>query len=95
MRTLTLWVQSTKHGSRWIPDLKHWYRSDQARRRVEDTDLVATIARPTRAPGKYDIIWDGKDDQGKPVGAGEYTLYIEAAREHGTYQSIHQANPAR
>jgi thiamine biosynthesis lipoprotein len=91
VRTLTLWVQSTKHGSRWIPDLKHWYRSDQARRGVEDTDLVATIARPTRAPGKYDIIWDGKDDQGKPVGAGEYTLYIEAAREHGTYQSIQQA----
>ncbi len=50
VRTLTLWVQANRHGSRWIPDLKHWYRSDQARRRVEDTDLVATIARPTRAP---------------------------------------------
>jgi thiamine biosynthesis lipoprotein len=91
VRTLVLWVTATQHGSRWIPDLRHWYRSDQARRLVDDTDLVATIARPTRAPGKYDIIWDGKDDQGQPVGRGEYTLYIEAAREHGTYQSIHQA----
>ena len=39
-------------------------------------------------PGKYKVIWDGKDDHGKPVPAGEYTICIEAAREHGTYQSI-------
>ena len=91
VRTLTLWVTATKHGSQWIPDLRRWYRRDQARRLADETDLVATIARPTRSPGKYDILWDGKDDQGKPVGPGEYTLYIEAAREHGTYQSIRQA----
>jgi FAD:protein FMN transferase len=90
VRTLILWVQATKHGSRWFPDLRRWYRGDQARRKVDDTDLVATIARPTREPGKYEIIWDGKDDQGKPVGRGEYTLSIEAAREHGTYQIIRQ-----
>ena len=58
---------------------------------VDPTDLVATVARPTREPGKYDVIWDGKDDQGKPVARGEYTLSIEAAREHGTYQIIRQA----
>jgi hypothetical protein len=91
VRTLTLWVTATKHGSQWIPDLRRWYRSDQSRRLVADVDRLATIARPTREPGKYDIIWDGKDDQGKPVGRGEYTLFIEAAREHGTYQSIRQA----
>jgi FAD:protein FMN transferase len=91
IRTLVLWVTATKHGSRWIPDLKRWYRSDQAHRLVADIDRLATIARPTREPGKYDIIWDGKDDQGRPVGRGEYILYIEAAREHGTYQSIRQA----
>jgi thiamine biosynthesis lipoprotein ApbE len=91
VRTLTLWVTATKHGSQWIPDLRRWYRTDQARRREDETDLVATVARPTRASGQYDIIWDGKDDQGKPVGSGEYTLFIEAAREHGTYQIIQQA----
>ena len=77
------------------PDLKRWYRGDQARRKVEETDLVATIARPTREPGKYEIIWDGKDDQGKPVGRGEYTLSIEAAREHGTYQIIRQRSRSK
>jgi thiamine biosynthesis lipoprotein ApbE len=91
IRTLILWVQATEHGARWHPDLRRWYRGDQARRLVDDTDLIATIARPTRAPGKYDVIWDGKDDQGKPVARGEYTLSIEAAREHGTYQIIRQA----
>ena len=46
------------------------------------------MARPTRPPGKYKVIWDGKDGQGKPVGKGEYTILIDAAREHGTYQNI-------
>jgi thiamine biosynthesis lipoprotein ApbE len=93
VRTLVLWIQGNRHGSRWIPDLRRWYRGDQDRRKADKTDLVATIARPTREPGKYEIIWDGKDDQGKPVGRGEYTLSIEAAREHGTYQIIRQAIP--
>ena len=56
----------------------------------DDIDLIATMARPTREPGKYDMIWDGKDDRGQPVKRGEYTLLIEAAREHGTYQLIRQ-----
>ena len=34
------------------------------------------------------MIWDGKDNHGKQLGGGEYTIFIEAAREHGTYQSI-------
>ena len=78
-------------GPRWLPDLKRWYRDDQARRLVDETNLVDTIARPTRPPGKYEVIWDGKDDHGKPLAAGEYTVSIEAAREHGTYQIIRKA----
>jgi thiamine biosynthesis lipoprotein len=86
VRTLTLWLQKT--GTRWIPDLKSWYRDDQVRKLVDETNLVETISRATRPPGKYDIIWDGKDDQGNPLDAGTYTVLIEAAREHGTYQII-------
>jgi FAD:protein FMN transferase len=88
VRTLALWVQARAPGPRWFPDLKRWYRGDQSRRLVDETDLITTTARPTRPPGKYDVIWDGKDDQGKPLERGDYTLYIEAAREHGSYQSI-------
>ena len=31
------------------------------------------------------MTWDGKDNGGKLVKAGKYTVCIEAAREHGGY----------
>lgn len=86
VRTLVLWVWTSGPGPRWIPDLRRWYRSDQFRQVVDDTNLVDTVSRATRPPGKYRAVWDGKDDHGKPVKSGKYTIYIEAAREHGTYQ---------
>jgi hypothetical protein len=89
IRNLTLWVSMGGSGPfQWLPDLKRWYKADQARKQVDKKDLVFTMARPTRPPGKYKVIWDGKDDQGKSAQGGEYTLFIDAAREHGTYQSI-------
>ena len=36
------------------------------------------------------LIWDGKNDQGEYVVQGNYTVYIEAAREHGSYQLMKQ-----
>ena len=75
-------------GPRWHRDLKRWYSDDQVRRLSDDTDLIDTISRATRPPGKYTVTWDGKDDHGKPLGPGKYTVCIEAAREHGTYQFI-------
>ena len=89
-RTLTLWVQTRAPGPRWHPDLKRWYRDEQTRKLIDQNDLVATVARPTRPPGQYEVIWDGKGDDGRPLPMGSYTLCIEAAREHGTYQNIRQ-----
>lgn len=86
VRTLLLWVQTSGPGPRWIPDLKRWYKSDQLRKLVDDVDLVETITEATRKPGTYSVIWNGEDDHQKLVEPGEYTLFIEAAREHGTYQ---------
>jgi thiamine biosynthesis lipoprotein len=51
---------------------------------------VSSISSATRSAGKYSVKWDGKDDKGNYVKPGKYTLYIEAAREHGTYQIISQ-----
>jgi FAD:protein FMN transferase len=47
---------------------------------------VATISSATRQPGQYRAVWDGNDDHQKPVKPGTYTVYLEAVREHGTYQ---------
>ncbi len=81
VRTLALWTQNP----RWLPDLKQWYRDDQVRHLAEGTDVSRTITSATRAPGKYTLKWDGKDNEGKPVKSGKYTICIEASREHGGY----------
>ena len=46
------------------------------------------IAQPTRPPGQYSVLWDGKDDHGKPLKPGTYTVLIEAVREQGGYGLI-------
>jgi FAD:protein FMN transferase len=89
VRTLALWVSMGGSGPfQWLPDLKRWYKSDQDRKLTEKKEILFTVARPTREAGKYKVIWDGRDNQGRQQNGGEYTITIEAAREHGTYQSI-------
>ena len=90
VRTLVLWLQEGR-GARWHRDLKRWYKQDRVRQLVDGSDLIGTVSAATRPPGMYKVVWDGKDDLGKPVAKGKYTLYIEAAREHGTYQLIRQS----
>lgn len=86
VRTLALWYQKP----RWLPDLRAWSRADRMRSMAEGTDLTRSVSSATRAAGKYTLRWDGKDNQGKLVKPGKYTVYIEAAREHGTYQLMRQ-----
>ena len=82
VRTLALWTQNP----RWLPELKQWYRDDQVRNLSEGTDISKTVSSATRPPGHYSLKWDGKDNEGKPVKAGTYTIVVEASREHGGYQ---------
>ena len=82
VRTIALWTQKP----RWLPELKQWYRDDQVRNLSEGTDVSKTVSSATRPPGTYMLKWDGKDNEGKPVKAGKYTVVVEGAREHGGYQ---------
>lgn len=86
VRTVALWFDK----DRWLPDLKSWYRGDRLRAMAEGTEIVSSVSSATRPPGRYTLRWDGKDDQGKAVKPGKYTVCIEAAREHGTYQIMRQ-----
>lgn len=88
VRTALLWLTTKEPGPRWHRDLLRWHRNDGVRKVADGTDLIATIASATRGPGKYTALFNGKDDAGKPLAAGNYTLYVEVAREHGTYQLI-------
>lgn len=80
-RTLCLWLEDR----RWLRDLRRWNRqySDQPK-------FADTISQATRRPGNYTLQWDGKDDQGRVLASGRYTVLIEIVREHGTYQLMKQ-----
>ena len=86
VRTLGLWLQKP----RWLPELRAWNRDDKIRAAAEHRDITPSVSSATRPPGKYTLKWDGKDNAGKLVKAGTYTVNIEAAREHGTYQILRQ-----
>ena len=86
VRTVGLWFAKPK----WLPDLKSWSHADKLRELTEGTDLAGSVSSATRAPGKYSLKWDGKDDRGQPVKPGKYTVLLEAAREHGTHQVMRQ-----
>jgi len=86
VKTIALWY----HEDRYLTEMKAWYRSDRVRAMAEGKEIVRSISGATRGPGKYSLKWDGKDNDGKPVKAGKYTVYLEVAREHGTYQLVKQ-----
>ena len=85
VKTLSLFMMTQQPGPRWHRDLRRWYSADQVRRRVQKTNLIATVSKPTRNPGVYRVTWDGTSDEGKPLPGGIYTLFVESAREHGGY----------
>lgn len=83
VRSLAVWYNKP----RWLPDLKRWYNKNYDELGAAG---ITSISSATRSPGKYTLKWDGLDQSGKPVPSGTYTIYIEAAREHGTYQLMKQ-----
>jgi hypothetical protein len=90
VRTVNLNFQKANNGNglRWIPDLKRWYRSEQARLGSGGADVLEQISSATRIPGAYSVAWDGRDQAGEPVKQGAYNLFVEAAREDGPYQFV-------
>lgn len=86
VRTIALWFGKYKY----LHELRAWSREESLRSVSEDTHIMNSVSSATRPPGKYSFKWDGKDDFGNPVKAGKYTVMIEAVREHGSYQLMHQ-----
>lgn len=88
VRTLALWYNARE--VKYLRELRSWNQGDQIRAVAEGRDIKASVSGATRAAGKYMLKWDGRDNAGKPVKAGKYTVLIEVAREHGTHQLIRQ-----
>ena len=71
---------------RWAGSNSRWWRFAGRRSTVEKIN----VTRPTRGPGEYQLVWDGRDDSGTLLRAGDYLLHVEASREHGghSYKNI-------
>lgn len=76
VRTVTVWG----NAPRWLPTMSAWWKVADG-----NNDLVKAVTRATRAPGKYSVVWDGKDDAGKLLSQGTYTVRVEVHREHGKH----------
>lgn len=71
---------------KWAPENFIWWR----RYGRLAPQVLDTVGRATRPPGRYSVHWDGKDDGGAAVAPGRYIVHVEASREKGghTYQTI-------
>ncbi|MBK8101687.1 MAG: DUF2271 domain-containing protein [Planctomycetes bacterium] len=79
--SLALWIQKEK----WLADLRRWHKHHRSQR-----GLIDALTQATRKPGAYELVWHGVDDDGRALAPGKFTVLIEAAREHGTYQLLKQ-----
>ena len=86
VRTISVWFGKYKY----LSELRAWNRNENSRSVSEDTHIMNSVSSATRPPGKYTFRWDGRDDFGNLVKAGKYNVMIEAVREHGSYQLMHQ-----
>ncbi|MEO7458000.1 MAG: DUF2271 domain-containing protein, partial [Gemmatimonadaceae bacterium] len=75
---------------RYIKEIRRWVGVARDAQDAGGPDLVSTVSSATRSPGRYLVTWNGRDDRGNAVEQGTYRLFIEAAREHGSYQLIQQ-----
>ena len=76
VRTVDVWGRQAKY---W-PELSYWWGDPKNR-----ANFALPLTRATRPPGKYTLVWDGKDDKGHPLPQGKYTVVLEINREHGSH----------
>jgi len=76
VRVLAIWGDKSKY----FPDLSTLW--DHLHGKV---DLFRSVTRATRSAGKYDLLWDGLDNDRKPLPLGSYRITVETNQEHGTY----------
>lgn len=74
VRTVAVWG----NHPRWLATMSTWWKIGK-----DDKELLKAVTKATRAPGKYELVWDGKDDAGKALPQGTYTIKLEVHREHG------------
>jgi hypothetical protein len=77
IRTLEIWGGLGK-DSKYLKDLRTFWKWAQ-----REPEMIRSVTRASRMPGKYALVWDGKDQKGNAVPAGTYTIWLEVGSEHG------------
>src|SRR5262249_23563439 len=67
-------------SSKYYPDLSTAWSFLKRNR-----EQFRSVTRATRPAGKYELVWDGLDNDKKPVPLGDYRIIVETNQEHGTY----------
>lgn len=80
---LSVWYQlkdtAEGHGTKWLPDLRQWWRKSGRTLQVP----VDGVTGPTRPAGKHALSFNDRQPQLRDLPAGLYTLVVEAVREVG------------
>jgi FAD:protein FMN transferase len=87
VRTIALWAQ---RQIAWLRQLRHWYRSEVDRQEAKGGNLVNTLTSPTRRPGSYTVVWDGRDNTEEYVEQGRYVVLIETIRQNAGNHIVRQ-----
>ena len=78
VKTISLWYEQGR-GQRWLTDLRAWF--------AKSGGAVPAVGTGASHPaGSYTVAWDGLDAMGGPAPKGNYTIWVEAAREKGPYE---------
>jgi len=76
VRVLAVWGDNSKYWSELSTVWNHVHgKADQFR----------AVTRATRPAGKYELVWDGLNNEHNPVPPGSYRITVETNQEHGTY----------
>ncbi|HLH30994.1 MAG TPA: DUF2271 domain-containing protein [Terriglobia bacterium] len=76
IRSLALWGNKSKYYA----DLSTAWNLTRG-----DNKPFHAVTRATRPPGKYELVWDGLDNENKPVPLGTYRITVETNQERGAY----------
>ncbi|MEP7352078.1 MAG: DUF2271 domain-containing protein [Acidobacteriota bacterium] len=73
VRNIAVWASKP----RYLEELRTWWQHNSG------SNALYQMARATRAPGEYNVLWNGMTDAGQAAPTGTYKLWVETAREHG------------
>jgi hypothetical protein len=76
VRSLALWGNKYKY----YPDLSTAWNLTGGNQKP-----FHSVTRATRPAGKYELVWDGMDNENRPVPRGTYRITVETNQERGTY----------